>query len=77
MFMLITNKILEEKFSMEKNWNIKKLTVKNGKNLKALILISKVDAKKCMNVSLVMDGKNMIIILIYIKLESVIKKIVN
>ena len=36
-----------------------------------------VDVKICMTASIVMVGKNTIIILIYIKQESVIKKIVN
>ena len=53
------------------------MIVKNGKNLKALILIKKVAVKICKIVNLAMDGKNMIIILQFIKLENAIKKIAN
>ena len=53
------------------------MIVKNGRNLKALILIKKVAVKICKIVNLAMDGKNMIIILQFIKLENVIKKIAN
>lgn len=45
--------------------------------MKASILTWMVDVKICMTASIVMVGKNTIIILIYIKQESVIKKIVN
>ncbi len=73
--MHIINKILEDKFQIKTKSNIKAWTVSHGRNIKTLIHTMREAAVICINANLAMDGKNTIIISIFIKLENVVNKI--